>query len=62
MVLIENIFGEPNKEILFNLFNFIKKVYGTENCTILWWDGQINPLTKIVNLKDIEFLQKFRMD
>ncbi|MCQ6275831.1 hypothetical protein JMM81_12800 [Bacillus sp. V3B] len=25
-VLIENPSGEPNKEILFNLFNFIKKV------------------------------------
>ena len=42
MVLIENIFGERNKEILFNLFNFIKKVYGTENCTILsvGWSNQ----------------------
>ena len=56
-VLIENPSGEPNKEILFNIFDFIKKVYGTERCTILWWDGQTNPFTKIISVEDIEFLQ-----
>ncbi|WP_088103061.1 hypothetical protein [Halalkalibacter urbisdiaboli] len=56
-VLIENPSGEPNKEILSNIFDFIKKVYGTERCTILWWDGQTNPSTKIISLEDIEFLQ-----
>ncbi|NEU32113.1 hypothetical protein GN156_15260 [bacterium LRH843] len=56
-VLIENPSGEPNKEILFNIFDFLKKVYGTEKCTILWWDGQIKPSTKIISVEDIEFLQ-----
>ena len=57
-VLIENPSGEPNKEILSNIFEFIKKVYGTEKCTILWWDWDVqsNPSTKIISLKDIEFL------
>ena len=56
-VLIENPSGEPNKEILFNIFSFIKEVYRTERCTILWWDGQTNPSSKIISEEDIEFLQ-----
>lgn len=56
-VLIENPSGEPNKEILFNIFDFVKKLYGTDKCTILWWDGQTNPSTKIISVEDIEFLQ-----
>jgi hypothetical protein len=56
-VLIKNPSGEPDKEILSNIFDFIKKAYGTERCTILWWDGQTNPSTKIISAEDIEFLQ-----
>lgn len=57
-VLIENPSGEPNKEILYNIFDFIKKVYGTEKCIVLWWDwdSQSNPSTKIISIEDIEFL------
>ncbi|WP_216827869.1 hypothetical protein [Alkalihalobacterium elongatum] len=57
-VLIDNPSGEPNKEILSNIFEFIKKVYGTERCTILWWDWDVqsNPVTKIISVEDIEFL------
>ncbi|MBU8880899.1 hypothetical protein BGM26_18270 [Bacillus sp. FJAT-29790] len=57
-VLIENPSGEPNKEILLNIFEFIKKIYGTEKCTILWWDRDIqsNPSTKIISVEDIKFL------
>jgi hypothetical protein len=39
-----------------NLFEFIKKTYGTDNCTILWWDD-FTPSTKIISIEDIEFLQ-----
>ncbi|WP_019412657.1 hypothetical protein [Paenisporosarcina sp. TG20] len=56
-VLFEEPSGEPKSNILFNLFEFIKKAYGTDKCTILWWDGEITPSTKIISIEDIEFLQ-----
>jgi hypothetical protein len=56
-VLIDNPSGEPKKEILFNIFDCIKKVYGTDRCTILWWDDQTNPSTKIISVEDMELLQ-----
>jgi hypothetical protein len=56
-VLIENPSGEPKKEILSNIFDFIKNVYGTERCTILRWDDQTNPSTKIIGAENMEFLQ-----
>ena len=55
-VLFEEPSGEPKRHILFNLFEFIKKTYGTDNCTILWWDD-LTPSTKIISIEDIEFLQ-----
>lgn len=57
-VLIDNPSGELNMEILLNIFEFIKKVYGTEKCSILWWDWgvQSNPVTKIISVEDMEFL------
>lgn len=57
-VLFEEPLGEPKANILFNLFKFIKKAYGTDKCTILWWEGEITPSTKIISIvEDIEFLQ-----
>jgi len=35
-VLFEEPSGEPKSNILFNLFEFIKKAYGTDKCTILY--------------------------
>lgn len=56
-VLFEEPSGEPKSNILFNLFEFIKKSYGTDKCTILWWDGDLTPSKKIISIEDIEFLQ-----
>lgn len=56
-VIIENPSGEPDNEILSDIFDFIKKVYGTEKFTILWWDGQYNPSIKRISPEDIDFLQ-----
>lgn len=35
-VLFEVPSGEPKRNILFDLFEYIKKAYGTDKCTILW--------------------------
>ncbi|QOY35256.1 hypothetical protein AWH56_021585 [Anaerobacillus isosaccharinicus] len=48
---------EPKRDILFNLFEFIIKEYGTDKCTILWWYGEKKPSTKIISIEDSEFLQ-----
>jgi hypothetical protein len=56
-VLFEEPSGEPKKYILINLFEYIKKAYGTDKCTILWWDGHLTPSTKIISLEDSEFLK-----
>ena len=56
-VLFEVPSGEPNRIILFHLFEHITKAYGTDKCTILWWDGNLTPSTKIISIEDSEFLK-----
>lgn len=65
-VLIEFPLGEPKKELLLNLFDYITKIYGSNKCTILWWYEvhapfvkkiTSNPYTKIISKDDLKFLQ-----
>lgn len=55
--LIEDFSGEPKEQVLSEIFDFVKKLYGDEECTILWWDGKTTPSTKIVSKADIGYLQ-----
>jgi hypothetical protein len=64
-VLLNFPLGEPKKELLQDLFDYITKIYGSEKCTILWWyEGSSpypkltsNPYTKIISKDDLKFLQ-----
>lgn len=49
--------NEPKEQVLYKIFVFVKKLYGDEECTILWWDGNTTPSTKIVSKADIGYLQ-----
>jgi hypothetical protein len=56
-VLIVFPLGDPKTDLLLNLFEYIKKIYGSEKCTILWWYGEPYPYTKIISKDDLKFLQ-----
>ncbi|GAE35766.1 hypothetical protein [Halalkalibacter akibai] len=55
--LIEEFSGESKEQVLYEIFDFVKKLYGDEECTILWWDGKTTPSTKIVSKADIGYIQ-----
>ena len=64
-VLIEFPKAEPKTELLINLFDYITGIYGSKNCTILWWyepnciNGKniSNPYTKTISQDDLKHLQ-----
>lgn len=56
-VLIEFPLGEPNKDLLLNLFDYTTEIYGSKRCTILWWYGERYPYTKIISKDDLKYLQ-----
>ncbi|MFD1736851.1 hypothetical protein ACFSCX_09765 [Bacillus salitolerans] len=59
-VLIDNPSGKVNKEILLKIYNYIKEVYGTDKCSVLWWEWneQPTPSIKIITIyNNIQFLQ-----
>ncbi len=55
--LIEEPSGEPKEQVLYEIFDFVKKLYGDEKCTILWWDGKTTPYKRIISKADIGYLQ-----
>ncbi|MCG1020977.1 hypothetical protein [Sutcliffiella horikoshii] len=63
--LIEFPLAEPKTDLLISLFEYIKCIFGSGKCTILWWyepnsiNGKSisNPYTEVISKDDLKFLQ-----